>query len=140
MTFIKKKIVFLSLREFRKIIERLRVFFTFRFPDFITILTYVLIDNFCPCLQSNFAFQEWKHFKPWLAFLWTTFILVVPVKVNIEKVVCWDDIRFIVCMIVQGRASNMIPVLSDNPIHQAHLGPHYPDLELVIVKKQIQIV
>ena len=31
--------------------ERLREFFTFRFSDFITTLTHVLMDKFCPCIM-----------------------------------------------------------------------------------------
>ena len=34
-------------KEHFYVIERLRDFFTFRFSDLITTLTYILMDNFC---------------------------------------------------------------------------------------------
>ena len=32
-------------------------FSTLRISDIITTLTYVLMDNFCPCLKVNFIFK-----------------------------------------------------------------------------------
>ena len=43
------------------VIERFRDFFTFRPSDLITTLTYVLMDNCCPCLRLiiiNFFFRK----------------------------------------------------------------------------------
>ena len=51
--YISQKSVFtsflLSLREFRGKNRGCVIFLTFRLSDFNTILTYVLMDNFCPC-------------------------------------------------------------------------------------------
>ena len=34
-------------------LERFRDFFTFRAPDLITNLHYVLKENFCPCFRNK---------------------------------------------------------------------------------------
>ena len=36
-------------------------FFTLRPSDLITTLTYVLIDNFCPCLLTNLNFIKFRY-------------------------------------------------------------------------------
>ena len=45
--------------------ERLLIFlFTFRIYDLITTLTYVLMDNICPCLIIDSGFEKfWGRFQ-----------------------------------------------------------------------------
>ena len=71
--------------------ERFRVFFAFRFPDFITTSTCVLMDNLCPCF--NTIWSKWKKGKKIIWNLGSMYIiyciLVYYLKMNFSLFDKW---------------------------------------------------